>query len=290
MKIKVISTSTSCLDYFHQKHNIGLIRIQIFLNNQGYRDGENLTADQFYDFITKNPSLITTTSQPPIGEIVDYFRQIARLGYQKIFVTTLSSSLSGSYNSILAASKIVASEIEVIVFDTQSIGFCEAYCALQAERMFSEGFDISEVIAYLEKLRKNNKIFFIVNSLNRLIKSGRLSLAKGLFGRIFHIKPILKLESPGIITMIKKVFTMEKAFDCILKEIENYAKNQKFFLHILTSGYPPMKNKLIEILKKKLNINDILEVIITPVIGAHVGNNALGVGLIIPPIDPIKIK
>ncbi|MDO8054097.1 DegV family protein ['Opuntia sp.' phytoplasma] len=287
MKIKVISTSTSCLDYFHQKHNIGLIRLQIFLNNQEYRDGENLTADQFYDFITKNPRLIATTSQPPIGEIVDYFRQIARLGYQKIFVTTLSSALSGSYNSILSASKIVASEIEVIVFDTQSIGFCEAYCALQAERMFSEGFEISEVIAYLEKLRKNNKIFFIVDSLNHLIKSGRLSIAKGFLGRIFHIKPILKLEAPGIITMIKKVFTMEKAFDCILREIENYTKNQKnqkFFLHILTSGRPPMKNKLIEILKKKLNINDILEVIITPVIGAHVGNNVLGVGLIIPPI------
>ncbi|MDO7983738.1 MAG: DegV family protein [Pigeon pea little leaf phytoplasma] len=283
MNIKVISTSTSCLDYFHQKHNIGLIRLQIFLNNQEYRDGENLTADQFYDFITKNPRLIATTSQPPIGEIVEYFRQIARLGYQKIFVTTLSSALSGSYNSILSASKIVASEIEVIVFDTQSVGFCEAYCALQAERMFSEGFGISEVIAYLEKLRQNNKIFFIVDSLNHLIKSGRLSMAKGFLGRIFHIKPILKLEAPGVITMIKKVFTMEKAFDCILKEIHNYTKNQKFLLHVLTSGNPLMKNKLIEILKKNLNISNILEVIITPVIGAHVGNNALGVGLIIPP-------
>ncbi|MDO8064178.1 DegV family protein [Candidatus Phytoplasma bonamiae] len=283
MKIKVISTSTSCLDFFHQKHNIGLIRLQIFLNNKEYRDCENLTIDQFYDFINKNPRSIATTSQPPIGEIVEYFRQIARLGYQKIFVTTLSSALSGSYNSILSASKIVASEIEVIVFDTQSIGFCEAYCALQAERMFSEGFNILEVIAYLEKLRQNNKIFFIVDSLNHLIKSGRLSMAKGFLGRMFHIKPILKLEAPGVITMIKKVFTMEKAFDCILKEIHNYTKNQKFLLHVLTSGNHIMKNKLIGILKKNLNISNILEVIITPVIGVHTGNNALGVGLIIPP-------
>ncbi|MDV3197979.1 MAG: DegV family protein, partial [Candidatus Phytoplasma australasiaticum] len=121
------------------------------------------------------------------------------------------------------------------------------------------------------------------DSLNHLIKSGRLSMAKGFLGRIFHIKPILKLEAPGVITMIKKVFTMEKAFDCILKDIHNYTKNQKFLLHVLTSGNPLMKNKLIEILKKNLNISNILEVIITPVIGAHVGNNALGVGLIIPP-------
>ncbi|MDO8060701.1 DegV family protein [Candidatus Phytoplasma australasiaticum] len=281
--IKVISTSTSCLDYFPQKHDIGLLRLQIFLNNQEYRDGENLTADQFYEALTKNPRIIATTSQPPIGEIVEYFRQIARLGYKKIFVTTLASKLSGSYNSILSASKIVSSEIEVIVFDTQSIGFCEAYCALQAERMFSENCEVSKVIEYLTKLRQNNKIFFIVDSLNRLIKSGRLSTTKGFLGRIFHIKPILKLESPGVITMIKKVFTLEKAFDCIIKDVQQYAKNQKFLLHVLTSGQPLMKNKLIETLKKKLNINDILEVTITPVIGAHVGNNVLGVGLIILP-------
>ncbi|MDO8167892.1 DegV family protein [Candidatus Phytoplasma melaleucae] len=281
MNIRVAATSTSCLDYLPENNDIDVIRMKIFINDQEYIDGVNLTAYEFYNILNKNPRLIPKTSQPSVGEIVTYFKKVSQQGYKKIFVTTLSKHLSGSYNSILQAKQIVKNEVEVIVYDTKTVCFSEGYFALQAHRLFAKGASVTEVINYLDFLRQNNTIFFVVNSLTYLIQNGRLSKTQSLLGRFFRIKPILQVNEEGEIVLIEKTFNIEKAFLYIIERIRLYTKNKEFLIHILFTGNPVMRQKLRLILEQKLHLTNILEIPSAPSIGAHVGNNVLGVGVIL---------
>ncbi|TVY12390.1 DegV family protein [Candidatus Phytoplasma pini] len=280
MVIKVVSTSTSCLDYYPQVHEIDLIRIKIYFNDKEFIDNHT-TAYKFYEMLNKNPKMIAKTSQPSVGELVIYFRQLLQKGYKKVFVTTLSKELSGSYNTILQAQKIVKNEIEVIVYDTATVCFSEGFFALEAYRLFAQGLSVSEVLQHLDFLKKNNTIFFVVNSLTQLIQNGRLTHMNGFLGRLFRIKPILQVNNEGKIVLIDKHITLEKTFTSIFNKIKKYTEGKQFILHIMFTGNPDLKKDFKSFLMKKFNLTNILEIPCTPVVGAHIGNNVVGVGIIL---------
>ncbi|MGI3136310.1 MAG: DegV family protein [Candidatus Phytoplasma vitis] len=280
--IKIASTSTSCLDYSpYKNHNIDLIRIKIFVNNKEYIDGETITAKEFYNILNANNNVDVKTSQPSIGELICYFRDLIKQGYKKAFVLTISQKLSGSYNVVCQAQKQLKDEIEIIPYNTNTVCFSEGYFALEAERLFSEGASVEKVIKHLDFLKENNTIFFIVNSLTQLIKNGRLNKTKGFLGRFFRIKPILQVNKNGEIVLIEKKISMKKAFFSISDKIKKYTKNKKFLIHILSTGNNHIKDEFKLFLEKEFQLEQIIEVPSTPAVGAHVGNDVFGVGIII---------
>lgn len=279
MNIKVVATSTSCLDYYPKNKDIDLIRIKIYINNKEYIDGETLKAKEFYDLLNKNPKLTPKTSQPSIGEIVDYFNKLANQGYKKVFVTTISQKLSGSFNAIVQAQKIVEKKIKIIPYDTNTVCFSEGYFALEAQRLFSQGNSIENVIKHLDFLKKNNTIFFAVNSLTQLINNGRLNKIQSLLGRFFRVKTILQVNQNGQIVLINKYLNVEKILNSLINKIKNYTKGRKFTLHILFTGNPDLREQLRKLLEKNFQLVNILSIPSTPAVGAHVGNNVVGVGI-----------
>ncbi|MEZ0180229.1 DegV family protein ['Camptotheca acuminata' phytoplasma] len=280
--VKIVATSTSCLDYYNDTDtSIDLIRIKIHINDKTYIDGETITAPEFYDMFKKNNNLVIKTSQPSLGELVLYFENLSKQGYKKVFVATISDKLSGTYNIVVQAQKQVSKIIEVIPYNTNTVCFSEGYFSLQAQRYFSQNLSVQEVVQKLDFLKKNNTIFFIVNSLTQLINNGRLSKKKGFIGRFLRIKPILQVNDQGKIVLIDKKITIEKAFRSMISKIKDYVKDQKFLIHLYTTGNPDLKSRFKILLQKEFNLDDILEIPSTPAIGAHVGNNVLGVGVII---------
>jgi DegV family protein with EDD domain len=284
MDTKVVSTSTSCLDYYSDAGEIDLIRIKIYIYGKEYIDGENLSAYEFYEILNKNPKFVPKTSQTSVGELVDYFKKLAQKGYKRVLVTTISSQLSGTYNSVVQAQKIVKNEIEIIPYNTNTVGFSEGYFALEGLRLFKQGASVLEVLKHLDKIKANNTIFFVVNSLTQLIKNGRLTKTKGFLGRFFRVKPILQLNDKGQIVMVEKTFSIDKAFYYIINQIKAYTKGRKYLLHLSFTGNPELKKDFRAILKKELNLINILEMPSSPSLGAHVGNNVVGVGIILQDI------
>ncbi|KND62560.1 DegV family protein [Candidatus Phytoplasma phoenicium] len=279
MNIKVIATSTSCLDYYPESIDIDLIRIKIHINDKEYIDGETLKAHEFYNLLNQNPKLIPKTSQPSVGELIHYFKQLANQGYKEVFITTISQQLSGSFNAIVQASKIVKKKIKIIPYDTNTVCFSEGFFALEAQRLLSEGFSVENVIKHLDVLKKNNTIFFVVNSLTQLINNGRLNKFQSLLGRFFGVKTILQVNQNGQIVLINKYLTVDKILNSLITKIQTYTKGRPFTLHILFTGNPDLKEKLRKLLEQKFQLFNILAIPSTPAIGAHVGNNVVGVGI-----------
>src|SRR5690606_1518367 len=121
MLVKVASTSTSCLDYYKEPHDIDIIRIKLLDHGKELLDGTEITADDFYTRLRREPSWVPKTSQPSLGELVNYFEGLAQRGYNEVFVTTLSKELSGSYNGILQAADLVKDQIKVTAYDTKTV-------------------------------------------------------------------------------------------------------------------------------------------------------------------------
>ncbi len=280
-KTLVIDTSTGGLDYYPFQHDIEILRIKIFLNDKGYLDGTDLRADEFYQILKNDPELVPKTSQPSIGEVIKYFEDLYKEGYDKFYVTTISSKLSGTHNAICLASEELKDKMEIRVFDTYTVCFSEGLFALEASKMVKEGKSFDEIDQRLEDMKKRNTIFFAVDSLAYLVKNGRLSGAAAFVGKLLKIKPILQVQSTGQIVSIEKIRNIKTALNSIADKVLAYANGRPFDSYILYTGNPKLKEYFKDIIKERLNLENLYEAPQTPVVGAHVGPDVIGIGIFI---------
>ncbi len=275
----VVDTSTGGLDYYPFEHDVEILRIKVFLDEQGYLDGSELKADEFYKILRERPELIPKTSQPSIGDVVEFFEDLYEKGYDAFYVTTISSKLSGTHNVILLAKEELKDKMEIHVFDTLTVCFSEGLFALDADKMLKAGKTFLEIDQYLEEKRKHNTIFFAVDTLSYLVKNGRLSNAQAFVGKLLKIKPILQVQETGHIVSIEKIRNIKNALSSIASKVRAYANGRPFDAYILYTGNPKLKSHFIETLKEELGLENLYEAPSTPVVGAHIGPDVIGVGV-----------
>ncbi len=274
----IATTSTSCLDYYEHKHDIKTIRIKLDIDGKLYADGTDMTAEVFYDFLIANPNVIPKTTQPPVGELMEFFEDLAKEGYTEVIVTTISAKLSGTYNGICQCAKLLEDKIKIIPFDTKTVCFNEGMFALKAAEMLEDGKTTEEILNTLKHMTENNKIMFAVDELAYLVKNGRLSGAAGFIGSVLKIKPILEVVENGTIQAVEKIRTTKKALEGVCDRIKNYVGDKDYWMYIVYTG-----NQLVpflkDTLKEKCNIENLHEAPCTPIVGCHVGPQAIGVGI-----------
>ncbi len=274
----VVDTSTGCLDYYEHPHDIRTIRIKIDINGELCKDGEDIKAKEFYDFLIANPDYIPKTTQPSVGELMEFFDDLVIQGYDEIIVITLSAKLSGTYNGVFQCASMMEDRVKIIPFDSKTVCFSEGYFALTAAKMIEENKTTEQIIKQLEHMRDNNKIMFAVDSLDYLVKNGRLSGAAGFIGKYLKIKPILEVQEDGTIQAVEKIRTTKKALEGVCERLNEYTKGHKYFAYIALTG-DSLEQYLRDSLKEICGIEEIMSAPCTPVVGCHIGPNGIGIGI-----------
>lgn len=281
MKRIVVDTSTGCLDYYKHDYDIRIIRIPLFFGEEKYYDGDDMKSDIFYKRIKSGEKNLPKTSQPSLGELLAFFEDLVEEGYEEAFVTTISSDLSGIYNGINVVKGLLEEKIKIYTYDTKTVCFSEGVFALKAAKLMKEGKTIEEIYEHLDFYKENNIILFGVSNLEFLIKNGRLSNAKGFIANMFQIKPLLKV-SDGKINVLRKVRTTSSAFEALANEVKEYTKgHENYFIYYAYTGNDEVYNKLKDLLEERFPNNKFITVPGTPVVGTHVGVDAIGVGVFI---------
>jgi DegV family protein with EDD domain len=281
MKRAIVDTSTGGLDYYPFDHNVKMIRIKIFMNEKGYLDGSELKADEFYRIMRDHPDMVPKTSQPSVGEVIQFFEELYQEGYDEFFVTTIASVLSGTHNAISLAAEELKDKMKIRVFDTKTVCFSEGLFALEADKMLQMGKTFDEIEEKLSDMRKKNTIFFAVDSLTQLVLNGRLSGAQAFMGKLLKIKPILQVQESGHIVSIEKIRNIKNALSSISSKVQAYANGRNFDAYILYTGNPRLRDFFVETLKDELGLENLYEAPSTPVVGAHIGPDVIGVGIFI---------
>jgi DegV family protein with EDD domain len=281
MKRIVATTSTSCLDYYKHEYDIRTIRIKIDMGDHNFKDdGTEIKADEFFKAMNEDPHLVPRTSQPSIGELIEFFEGLADEGYEECIVTTISSKLSGTYNGICQVAEMLEDRIKIIPFDTKTVCFNEGFFALEAARMIKEDASTDEIMDRLNFLQNNVRIFFAVDSLECLVKNGRLSGAAGLLGKFLKIKPLLEVEPDGTIQAVEKVRTTKKALETLCDYFTEYTNGHNYYAYIVYTG-TELKDYFVNVLDEHLNLKNLDERPCSPVVGCHVGPQAIGLGIML---------
>lgn len=276
-KIAIVTDSTAVMgkDYIEKHKDLYVVPLQIlFGEDEVYEDGVTITSDAFFEKVQNTPTL-PTTSQPSVGAVLEVFEDLIER-YDEILYITISSNISGTYNTgLLAANQLKNKKIEV--FDSLHTSVIQKAYVEEAVREAEKGIHVDTIIKHLTKLRNNSEIYLVVDNLRHLGRTGRVNNMGAIVGQLLKIKPILHFEN-GYINLRKKVRTLKKAYLQVLEMLtEAKLKDDATIVIAHAKGIENAKKMrdAIQIVFPNKGI-EICE--LSPVISVHTGPNTVGVG------------
>ncbi len=276
MKTAIIVDSTAYIPKsLREEKNIYSIPLSIIFDDKQYREEENITAEEFYEKV-KQEKIFPTTSQPPIGEIVELLKEIA-VNYDEAVFITLSSGISGTYQTVQSAGRMVEG-LTVYPYDSEISCMVEGFYALEGADMAARVKSATEIVKRFDEMKPFIRAYFIVDDLSHLQRGGRLSAAQALIGSVLQVKPILHFEDTKIVPF-EKIRTRKKALKRVLELFhEDAFQGVPIEATVIHANRPQEAEELCkEIENKYPNVNVNISYF-GPVIGTHLGEGALGLG------------
>ncbi len=213
MSIKLVLDSTA--DVVQSvKNRVTVVPLTILFGDREYVDGIDMDRKTFYERLIES-DILPTTSQATPAAFLPVFEEAKKAG-DTLIVLTLSSNLSGTYQSAM----IAAEEYDnVYVIDSKTVSIGMGILAELALKLISEGLSPEDIVEKLEKERENIQVIALLNTLEYLKKGGRISAAAAVAGSLLAIKPVLSLRN-GAIEMLGKARGSKQGNNLLVQEIE----------------------------------------------------------------------
>ena len=170
---------------------VHIVPLKVSLGETSYRDGIDISADDFYKELDESGKL-PITSQPSVGDFVEMYRKIAKED-PDILSIHLSSGLSGTVDSARAAAKLVP-EANITIWDTKTLSAVSGWQVAAAFNAIKAGWSLDRILAKLEEMSASAHTFYTLKELKYLIHGGRISHMKGLVASVLQIKPFIGVD------------------------------------------------------------------------------------------------
>ena len=277
MKTAIVTDSTSYLPKeLRDELHIHMIPLSVVMGRETYREELDITTEAFYEVVRTEEKLPTTT-QPPIGEFVKLYEQLLDEGYEAVVGVYLSSGISGTYQTSIAAADMVEG-LTVRSFDSEISCAPQAFYVLRAAELAREGKGPDDIVQELEAMRSSVKAYFVVDDLNHLKRGGRLSGAQALIGGLLQVKPLLRFVDK-VIAPFEKIRTSKKALKRVADLFgEDYEKGEPLEAVIIHANREQEARVWMEELKERFPEATFTISYFGPVIGTHLGEGAFGFG------------
>lgn len=279
LKCAVVCTSTGSLDYYPEVNKrISVARLSLLLKEQTFRDGKDMKAEDFYQWMVDHPNILPKTEPPDLEELIELFLGLAKIGYEEVIAVTISSTLSKSFVLMQEAAALVAKKIRVYPFDSGITSLPEGLMALEAAKQLDKGRSVEEVISFLGFLRSRCQIFACVDNMDYLVKNGRVSAVGGFVANMIKLKPILGVSSNNM-KVLDRVRTTDKALEAMVNMAVEYCRLQPTFsAYVLYCGNEALYRNVCEKFRQQMNF--VPETYpLTPVVGAHLGPATIGIAV-----------
>ena len=278
MSIKLMIDSASDISKEEaSKLGIYFVPMEIRFNDEEYLDGDTLSASEFYTKLVETSDLPKTSQINPF-RWEEEFKKATENG-DNLIVITISSKLSGTYQSAVKASKNF--DGKVFVVDSMNACIGERLLCQYAMQLIKENsMSITEIVAKLNEVKSKINVMAILNTLKYLKKGGRISAVTAIAGEVFSIKPVIGVVN-GEVKLIGKAMGSKKGNNLLNSLVEKkggidysmpfgvvWSGNDKFLL-----------NKYVEDSSHlwKEHVDKVPEYIIGSTIGTHIGPGGVGV-------------
>lgn len=279
---KIITDSASNLtEDIIKKYNIEIISYTYTVDNEAHKCFEEGVDDEiegrlYYERMRAGADVKTSLLSP--ADIEEVFEKYMKEGYDILFIT-ISSKLSGTYQSGLIASELMKemyAERKCIVVDSMSASLGEGFLAIKASELRDEGCTIDEAAQWIYDNRLRMRHIFTVDDLKYLKKGGRISSSVSLVGTVLNVKPILIATDEGAIGFSSLVRGRKKSLDALVKNYFDYAVDpSENIFGIAHCDCPEDAEYIVSKIKKVCTPKEIINCYYDRCTGGHVGPGAL---------------
>jgi DegV family protein with EDD domain len=265
---------------WEKDYGIDIIPINIQFGEKTYLQNVELDIEDFYNMVDETKK-IPKTSQPSPHQFIEFYKKIAQKG-DTILSVHVTSKLSGTYSSAVAAAQELRDMFRIIPVDSKGGSLGLGFMCREARRMDRAGKSADQIVKYLEDIRDRVRIILTLDTLEYARMSGRVGTLSAALASILNVKPIAVLKD-GLVNMVEKVRTRKAALDRILEMGEEEFGKQPIYLGILHARDLAAGNALMTEAKKRFNSKDTEVIDLTISLAANFGPGT--VGLVMYPIE-----
>ncbi|WP_026694912.1 DegV family protein [Peribacillus kribbensis] len=271
-KVKIVTDSTVDLSKeIIRKYQIDVVPLTISIDGEDFIDRVDITPSQFLEKM-KLSSELPKSSQPPAGTFMKRFEELGKDG-SEILSIHLAGELSGTVHSAASAAKMAG--LNVRVFDSGFTSKALSFQVIEAAEMARQGYGASEIIERLQIIKANTRLLIMVDTLENLVKGGRIGRANFLIGSFLHIKPIASFED-GALHPLKKARSHSQVINFLIHKFsEDFLKFKIRGVGIAHAGSLDLSLKLKESIVKETGFAEITIDETTPIISTHTGPGAM---------------
>jgi DegV family protein with EDD domain len=276
MAVRIVTDSVSDLPpEVADEFGITVVPLMVSFGSDTYRDGIDLTPDQFYKKL-KDSKVFPTTSAPPPAAFAQVFDGLAE-ETEEIVVITISAKLSGTYDAALQGVTQMKKRCRVHVIDSQLATIGQGFIAMKAARAAQSGASIDEVLEVVRRNMPRSEILAAFDTLEYLRRGGRIGAAKAYLGSMLNVNPLVVLKD-GVIKPAGRTRSRSKAIDSLVAFAENYSSIEE--LAVEYTNCRADAEALIDRLAALYPKERIYRSRMTPVIGTHTGPGLLVVAVL----------
>jgi DegV family protein with EDD domain len=274
-KVKVVADSTADIpEELAAELEITIVPCNVHFGLETYRDGLELSKEEFYAKL-KTSSTLPTTSAPAVGLFEATYKELASETDQ-ILSIHVASALSAIYNSAHLGAEAV-SGVEITLIDSGQVSMGLGWLVIAAARAAQEGQPLAQIGALVEDMRPRVRVFAALDTLEYLQKGGRVGKTVAALGTLLNIKPLVEVRDSAVLPL-ERVRTRRRSIQRLIELVTELGPLEE--LAVLHTNAPQEAQRLAAEISFLHPLERILIVEAGVIIGTHAGPNGLGVACI----------
>lgn len=263
-----------------KEYGIDMIPVNILFGEKSYLQGVELDNEGFYKMVEETKR-IPKTSQPTPYQFTEFYRKIAQKG-DTIISMHVSSKVSGTYASAVAAAEEVKDEFKVYPVDSACASLGLGLMCREARKMERAGKSVDEILKYIEDIKYNVRIIATLDTLEYAKMSGRVKTLQAALASVLNVKPIAILRD-GDLAMAERVRTRKASLARVIEIAKEEYGDKPVYLAVVHARDPQSGEGLLEQAKEVFNHKEAMMSEFAISIAANLGPGTLG--LIVYPLE-----
>ncbi|RLI63578.1 MAG: hypothetical protein DRO63_08320 [Candidatus Gerdarchaeota archaeon] len=275
MTIGFVIDSASDIPWEYAKElGVQVVSLNITFDDRTFKEDEQFDLEAYYARFVSDRKFIPKTAQPSPQQFVKAYEALIAEGKNAIVVVTISSQLSGTYNSArLAANFIKSSHLDVPVYlvDSLNASYSEVFILEEGIDLAKQGLPANEIATRLQEYVSRVQTRLFLQSLKYLHLGGRISIAKYLLGKFLKKMALVKVNAEGRNEPYGTVRDTRKGLFALINDATNNLKLFPRKACIVHTGNEPLATELEQLINEILPPLDLRKVLSRTSISAHTG-------------------
>lgn len=273
----VVDSTADLPDSWIDERGIVVVPIQVMDGERTYTDRVDIDGPEIYGRMQRDRAVFST-SQPAPGAFATAFRDAGNAG-DRVLCITVAGALSGTIGAARAAAKTLGGKPPVEVLDSRTVSLGLGLLAVRAYELVTEGLTLPEITAELERIRDQSGSLITFDTLENLVRSGRVSRLRGWLGSLLSVKPILEVDRQGNVAPVDRARGREAVMARVMEILDTRLtpRPQRLRVGIAHANAAAVARELEHQITERFAPLDCVVGDVTAAIGIHAGPGAWGV-------------